>query len=397
MVAYRTMTTKNKIIIIGAGLIGISFALSLKNTELSIQILENHLPEIITQSHEHSRPISLSYGSMRILTTLGIWNELEKFTCPILSVHVSEKGKFGFTEFSASEQKVPALGYVVPFSRLQSALYHHAAQQNNTMFTSIDSIEKITCDANGAVITIYAASEKTDIDANLLVAADGTYSHCRDLLGIAHTEQNHDDVAHIYQLQLSDNHNHVAYERFTKFGVLAILPLYETTKAQLVWTITPVIAKKIAEWDEKTILQFLQDAFEGRLNIMAVKKISQFPLKTILAEKQIVQSAVLIGNAAHTIYPVAAQGFNLGLHDIAILSDVITDALKNKKNIGDLSVLKNYETRAVTHQKAIFCITNKLTPLFDMPLIGGLRGLGLLSMDVIKPMKNTLAKRTMGY
>ena len=129
------------------------------------------------------------------------------------------------------------------------------------------------------------------------------------------------------------------------------------------------------------------------MSIIAAKKSAQFPLKTVIAEKQITQSAVLLGNAAHTIYPVAAQGFNLGLHDAALLSDVLMEA---KKNIGDLSVLKNYEAQVSTHQQAIFCITNQLTYVFELPLIGGLRGLGLFTTDLITPLKNKLAKHTMG-
>ncbi|MCX7125844.1 MAG: FAD-dependent monooxygenase [Gammaproteobacteria bacterium] len=234
------------------------------------------------------------------------------------------------------------------------------------------------------------------MNANLFIAADGTNSTCRDLLGISHDEKNDGDIACIYQLQLSENHNHRAFERFTKLGVLAVLPLFDENKAQLVWTITPEIAKKIADWPDDIILEFLQNTFEGRLEIISVKKSAQFPLKITLAEKQITESAVLLGNSAHTIYPVAAQGFNLGLHDVGILSDILIDALKNKKNINDQAVLKNYEIRARKHQEAIFSITNKLTPLFDLPFIGGLRGLGLLSMDLIKPVKNRLAKRTMG-
>ncbi|MCX7121431.1 MAG: FAD-dependent monooxygenase [Gammaproteobacteria bacterium] len=390
------MTTENKIVIAGAGLIGTSLALSLKNSAVSIQILENHLPEIITQSNQDARPISLSYGSVCTLMKIGVWDELEKFACPILSVHVSEKGKFGFTQFSAAEQKVPALGYVVPFSRLQSALYHQAAIQENMTLTSIQSIEKIESDSNGAFIHIHSATGKSVIHADLFIAADGTHSTCRDLLSIAHTEKDSGDVAKIYQLQLSENHNNIAYERFTKLGVLAVLPLFENTKAQLVWTATPVISKKIINWTDDTILEFLQNTFEGRLEITSVKKSAQFPLKTILAEKQIAESAVLLGNAAHTIYPVAAQGFNLGLHDVSTLVDILNDALKSKKKINDLNVLKKYEAEVKKHQDAILCITNKLIPLFDLPLIGYFRGLGLLSMDLINPLKNRLAKRTMG-
>lgn len=384
--------SNSKIVIVGGGLVGLSFALNMKRVDCKIQILENHLPDILSQNKTDSRPISLSYGSYRILKSLGVWDELENSACPILSVHVSEKGHFGFTEFTAREQNVLALGFVVPISHLQSALYKHAALQENILFTAIQSIKKITADADGAHIQTYVEI----IDADLLIASDGTNSTCRDLLKIATDGKSFDDAAHIYQLFLSEEHNNTAYERFTNEGVLAVLPLRDKKRAQLVWTITPRIEKKIIKWDHEKILAFLQETFEGRLLITNIKKSSRFPLQTLIAKKQVVESAVLLGNAAHTIYPVAAQGFNLGLHDAEILSGILAEAIKNKKNIGDLSLLKKYETHALEHQEKIYKITGQLIGLFELPLIGCARGLGLLATELFKPIKNRLAKRAMG-
>lgn len=387
---------KTNIAIAGAGLIGLSFALCMKDRGLSIHILENHLPDIITQSQQDMRPISLSFGSVRILTALGVWQTLENDACPILSVHVSEQGRFGFTRFTATDENVPALGYVVPFAKLQSALYHAAASQSHITITAVQSIDSIKTDSTGAHISINKGAKTSEMHADLFVAADGTHSSCRDLLHIAHSEKNDEDTAHIYQLQLSENHDHTAYERFTAYGVLAVLPLSDHHRAQLVWTLRPRIEKKMGDWDDKRKVQFIQDVFDGRLSIVSAKKTAQFPLKTIIAEKQITESAVLLGNAAHTIYPVAAQGFNLGLHDVSILNDVLIEAITHKKNIGDLSTLKKYETLAHDHQQAIFCITDQLTSAFELPLIGSLRGFCLLSVDLLGPLKSKLAKRTMG-
>ncbi|OGT32909.1 MAG: hypothetical protein A3C44_04810 [Gammaproteobacteria bacterium RIFCSPHIGHO2_02_FULL_39_13] len=390
------MSKKSDIVIVGAGLIGTSFALSIAQADFSIRILENHLPDVLSQANTHSRPISLSYGSYRILNTLGVWSELEKNACPILSVHVSEKGKLGVTHFSAKEENIPALGFVVPFSVLQLALYQHAASRKNITVTSIQTIEKINNHVNGVDIKIKTNNGDETIFADLLVAADGTQSHCRELLKINHAEKKSGDVAHIYQLTLSEQHNHTAYERFTNCGVLALLPLFEKNKAQLVWTITPRVAKKMAAWNHDAILYFLQETFEGRLLIADAKKITEFPLKTVIAKKQIAQSAVLLGNAAHTIYPVAAQGFNLGLHDVAILANILMKAKKNNKRIEEWSLLKKYEEQINDHQQAIFCVTNSLTSIFELPFIGNLRGLGLLTTDLMHPIKKKLVNRAMG-
>lgn len=391
-----SMSDQVDIIIVGAGLVGTSVALALQKLDLSIVILENHLPLSITETKTDSRPISLSYGSHRILKALGVWDELATQACPILSVHVSEKKRFGSTRFSAAEEKVPALGYVVPFAMLQTTLYQHTAKQKNSAILPIQSIEKIHCDANGAEIIVNIASGKKSFQADLLIAADGTNSTCRELLHIDCNVKNNGDTAHIYRLALSESHDHTAYERFTEFGVLAILPLLDKKSAQLVWTITPRIAEKISTWDNEKKLAFLQDTFVERLSISAIKKFAEFPLQTKIADIQIKESAVLLGNSAHTIYPVAAQGFNLGLNDVATLADIIIDAHNHNQPIGALSTLKKYEIIAQKNQTAIYNMTNSLTTLFDFPLIGCARGFGLLATDLIHPIKNKLAKRAMG-
>lgn len=381
-----------KIMIVGAGLVGLSFALSMKQCACTIELLETYLPDILANPKADTRPISLSYGSYLILQSLGVWNELETVACPILSVHVSEQGQFGFTQFTAKEQKVSALGFVVPIAYLQSALHKQVALQNNIALTAIKSINNIIIDHQGAAIQ----TDSVTLHADLLIAADGTYSRCRQLLNISTDEKDRGDTAHIYQIILSEEHNNTAYERFTEFGVLAVLPLFEKKRAQLVWTITPRIEKKIMDWDITRTLHFLQETFDGRLSIANITKSEKFPLKTVIAKNQVKMNAILLGNSAHTIYPVAAQGFNLGLRDAAILSETVQTALHHQQNIGDLTILKKYEASVLKHQETIYRLTGQLMHLFELPWIGCARGISLLAMELFNPIKNKLAKRAMG-
>lgn len=386
--------TKTDITIVGAGLIGLCTALCLQKLGGTIHIVENHLPDF--SNALSTRPISLSYGSYRILNALGVWAALSEHACPILSVHVSEQGRFGVTQFSAKEQRVPALGYVVPFGQLLKTLYYHVASHSLIHFHSIHAIEKIECGSHGAKITVNTINGDHVLHADLLIAADGTHSVCRDLLRIACEEKNDGDIACIFHLTLSQEHTHTAYERFTDYGVLAVLPLHDKTQAQCVWTLSKRLQNKIADWTPDAVTAFFKSVFEGRLEINSVQKIVTLALQTLIAKTQIIESALLLGNAAHTIYPVAAQGFNLGLHDVSVLYDVLRDAKNNQQNLGQLSVLKKYEMTAKSHQDNILKITYELMALFDFPMMGALRGLGLLATDVIQPIKNTLAKRTMG-
>ncbi|OGT46970.1 MAG: hypothetical protein A3E82_02670 [Gammaproteobacteria bacterium RIFCSPHIGHO2_12_FULL_38_11] len=385
---------KTNIVIAGAGLVGISFALCMQPKNCTITILETHLPNILTQTKTDSRPISLSYGSHMILKQLGIWDELAQCACPILSVHVSEMGKLGVTQFYAAEQQVSALGFVVPFEKLQLALYQKLFSQKNIQLISIQSIDAINYDHACTDIAIKTSEGEKKLSTELLIASDGSNSTCRALLNIKTIEKNCGDQAMIYHLDLSEEHGATAYERFTQFGVLAILPLFNKKKAQLVWTISHRQMIQINSWDDNKILLFLQNAFEGRLSITHIKKNNMLPLQTSIAETQIKPGAVLLGNAAHTIYPVAAQGFNLGLRDALTLSKI----LNHSEKLNDFSLLQEYEKTVRDYQEVIYKITNRLIGFFELnlPCFGHFRGLGLLGLDLISPLKNQLARRAMG-
>jgi len=365
----------SQILIVGTGLVGLSAALALSQAGFSVHTLERHVPTGAT------RPISLSYGSVCFLQKLGIWPSLTKAASPILSVHVSEQGKFGFTKFDASAEKVPALGYVVPYDLLEKTLYEQVKN-----ITPIDDITNITIHEKN----IHVATKKQNFSADLLLAADGTYSLCRDFLKIPYDETDTDHDANIYQLTLLEPHTNTAYERFTAKGTFAILPLSDKKTAQLVWT------KKKTEHNDTEILPEIKTIFEGRLEIKDCMKIASYPLKTVIAQTQIAPHAFLLGNAAHTIYPLAAQGFNLGLHDIQILIKTLLKAKKEHRFIYDNDVLTQYQNTVLTQQKAIFNITSTLTSLFDFPGLGCMRGLGLFATDLLTPIKQRLAAVTMG-
>ena len=387
-----------KIIIVGAGLVGTSIALGLKDQPVSIEILENQPSNTKKQTTQDTRPLSLSYGSHLTLEKLGIWQALKSNACPINTVHVSEKGRFGATRITAAEQKVSALGYVVPFGELQSAIFNKVSTQSNVTLTTIDAITHIDTQTDKANLTAQI-NEKTVLkSADLLIAADGTKSTCRQLLGIATATSDNNDTAMIFELSLNAPHEYIAYERFTKMGVLAMLPLHDKQQARLVWSLSERIKQLIATWDSAQTLTFIQSVFEGRVRIAAAKKTASYPLKTILAETQTQPRFVLMGNAAHTIYPIAAQGFNLGLAGATTLTNTLKGAIKNNASIGESSTLKTYIDKITPHQQAIIKLTNELTPLFELqlPFAGCARGLGLLAMDLINPLKNRLAKSAMG-
>lgn len=393
------MSKKNThITVVGAGLIGTSLSLCFQSEQVNIEILEKNLNHITTENKKDTRPISLSYSSYLILKSLDIWSSLMESACPIKTVHVSEQGRFGCTRITADEQGVPALGYVVPFGELQAAIYQKVTQSSNITITAIDALNTIETNEFGATLSVQTPNGNLTKKTDLLIGADGTNSACRRLLNIATCVEDKRDQACIFQLTLSEPHNHVAYERFTKQGVLAILPLQNQLQARLVWSMTPHNKNTVNSWSETERQEFIKTVFDGRLSVTNIAESASFLLKTTLAETQIVSGAVLLGNAAHTIYPVAAQGFNLGLRESATLSEILQSSLADNENIANKHVLKRYMDACKPHQDAIIKFTNQLTPLFDiqLPAAGYARGLGLLAMDVLTPLKNRLAHRAMG-
>lgn len=389
---------KSDLIIIGAGLVGTSLAVSMQNQGLQMKILEHHLPEATLTLQKDMRPITLSYASYQILQTLGVWEELAAESCPISTVQVSDQGALGTLRFRASELRVPALGYVVPFYKLQHVFYQRAASQKNVEIIPITKILAIHCGGVASVNFLTVEGEK-DLQTNLLVAADGTQSTARRLLNIPIEEKNENEVALIASMELEKPHNQTAYERFTPQGTLAILPLFNQSQCRLVWSLSKQLAEKVSEWSDEEFQSKVQKIFKNRLGeIKSIKRGKQFPLQLLIAKEQIRPGFVLLGNAAHTLYPIAAQGFNLGLRDVAALSELVVSAYQKHKLLEEINLLQEYIKWRKEDQDRIIGLTRNISQWFglQLPLANRVRGLGLLATELLPPIKNQLAKRLLG-
>lgn len=376
------------IIIVGAGLVGTSLAVALA-PYFNIVLLEKHLPTGLITS-EDDRPISLAYGSQQILQTMGVWSALATQACPIQTVEVAEKGAFGGVRFHSADYAVPALGYVVPFCQLQKALYEKASAHDNVTIVPIKSLLKIENSEAESRVTFDTINGEETLVSSLIVACDGTGSTVRELLSFSTSYEDHHEVADIIKLNLATPHHGNAFERFTAEGTLAVLPMPDPLKMQLVWTHAE---KQIVDMNHVPYF------FRGRLpRIVSTEKRFHYPLKTILVKEPVRPGLVLLGNAAHTIYPLAAQGFNLGLRDAASLSEIIVSAKKEHQPIGALAVLQSYLNWRQPDQHNTVRLTKGLSAAFglQLPLLKPLRGLGMLAMDLLPPLKKRLAKQTMG-
>ncbi len=386
------------IIIVGAGLVGTSLIIALQQTGLRIVVLENHLPDLNNKNSDN-RPLSLSLSSQKILEAWDIWSSISEQAVPIQTVHISEQNHFGTLSFSAREEKLPALGYVVSFDGLQQILYQRAAQLNQVHFVSIQNLKSIREKESGVELTVSTIEGDKTFNAQLLVGADGTHSATRNLLRIEVEKVVIEETAIAMTVQAPFPHRHRAFERFTPEGILALLPLSNPLQFRLVWTLPNALENSFKLWDNAKLTAFLNKKWSSRLGMLTiVDNWQKFPLQIERSKQQVKPGVVLLGNAAHTLYPLAAQGFNLGLRDVAVLSELLTEALRENKKLGDLVLLENYINRRTKDQNWIFHLTQGINQLFGLqiPGFGHLRGLGLIATDLLPPLKHKMAKRFLG-
>jgi 2-octaprenyl-6-methoxyphenol hydroxylase len=394
------MKTPSDVTIIGAGLVGCSFALALPQKDWTIQILEHHLPEAMSGTPSvDTRPITLSYSSTQILKTLGLWDDLEKYATPIQTVHVSQEGAFGSLQFEAHEYGVPALGYVLPHTQLQQQLYHHVNRRAQLEFISTRSINQVNGDTDPATLHISTHEGERTLASQLIIAADGTHSTLRKLLNIPAKISDPQGTALTLFLELEEPHQHIAYERFTDQGTLAILPLAQPTHCRAVWSTSQKNMSRLEQLSDDELRKSLEHHFRHRLNkIKRIERGKTYPLHMQVAEQQIHPHCVLLGNAAHTLFPFAAQGFNLGLRDAASLSEILVTAKKQKRSFSSFDTLTQYESWVKSHQTQIIGITKSLSYSLNAQWPGSRasRGLGLLAIDLIPSLKLRLGKRLLG-
>ena len=391
------------IVIIGAGLVGSSMALALAPFGLNVAVLEKNMPTINPAANlADARPLTLSAGSQRLLARYGVWSDLAepdlaKPYRAIEAVHVSQQGRLGRACFRAQELNVPALGYVVSYDQLLSSLFSRAKQHAELI--EIDTLAQLETHPRGASVTYIQDNARKEMTADLLIAADGTESLSRHLMGIQTTTQQADAYAVIVTLGFDRPLAAIGYQRFIKEGTLGVLPLVDQKMARVVWTLNAKKADEINTWSDQQFMDFLQQAFGSRLgHIQSLKRNAQFPLQTKIAEQQMRDHFLLIGNAAHTIYPIAAQGFNLGLRDVSAAASMIRSALRQQSPLGAHADLARYVAARKPDQTRTIQATVGIAALFDLriPLLNHARGLGLLALDMVGPLKRRLGKQFIG-
>lgn len=396
-----------KVIIVGGGMVGLSLALMLAKQNIAVQLLEairypNYEDDQLAPYHSSfdARNTALSRRSVMIYQQLGLWDALQQHATPILQVHITEQGSFGKARLVAEQEKVESFGQVIENAWLGRVLLTQVRQQ--ALIELIDGVEVTSLEQDQQQVTIRALrdQETLELQTQLLIAADGRDSFCRQAIGVGVDVHDYDQVAIVTAVQTSKPHQHVGFERFSALGPLALLPLPGEYRRSVVW---PVKKGTEAEWlgeeNDQHFLDALQQTYGDRAGkFEKTGKRFSYPLSQVLAHKQAVGRVVLMGNAAHTIHPVAGQGFNLCLRDADVLVRFLTQHLTQSEDIGDPENLLAYEQSRLKDQQRVIKFCDSVVRGFSNqnPVLKLLRNTGLVAFDVVPGIKPLVANYAMG-
>jgi 2-octaprenyl-6-methoxyphenol hydroxylase len=374
------------ILIVGGGLAGASLMLALANSGYSTLLVEAKPFSDRVKPSFDARTLALAPASVQILNMLSIWPHLQADATPIETIHVSERYSFGTARLKAIPGE--ALGYVVEMQHINKALYPLLEQQ-----PILAPAELTGLDPDAQVATIATSTGDLRVHAKLIVAADGLASSVRQYCNLPIQEKHYGQHAIVANIGLTRSHQNQAYERFTNAGPLALLPM-SGLRASMVWALHPEEATQLAHVPEATFLKALQIAFGYRLGrFVRVGERVVYPLKQVIMPQQVKGGIVFVGNAAHTLHPVAGQGFNLGLRDVATLAQCIV-----QKGLG-ADMLEDYQQARRHDQAAIARFTDGLIQLYttNVPGLGLIRSAGLMAIDHLPLFKGVLARYARGF
>lgn len=382
------------VVIAGGAMAGMTLALAinkLSKQPLSIAVIEPF--PVDDQAHPgfDSRSIALSYGSAAILRKFGLWEEIAKIATPIEHIHVSDRTHAGLTDIATQEVGLEALGYVVELADV-GRIYNSQAQLDGNIELIQASVSQVTRHEKKVQIRL---TNETVVEGKLLVAADGAMSTCCQQLGHELTEHNFDQVAVIANVTTELAHKGQAFERFTESGPVALLPMSEG-RMSLVWCLRPEHATEVMDYDDKQFLSELQTAFGWRLG--KLKKVGQrasYPLLLRYRKENVSHRFAVVGNAAQTLHPIAGQGFNLGIRDVATLAESIANSTHD---VGCYPVLKCFKQSRCNDRDATIEMTSALVHLFSNDYLATRigRNVGLFAMDNLPILKTPLLRRTLG-
>jgi 2-octaprenyl-6-methoxyphenol hydroxylase len=376
------------LVIVGGGMVGSSLAVALQHTSLRIALIDARIP-----GGQDERLFALNYGSCQFLSNLGLWSVLKERACPIYQVHVSKQKQFGAVRLRKQDVDLSELGHVIPARDVEALLQEKLCSLPQVTLYRPATLIKLQ-QADGQVnLQLEVDANLVAIEAGMVIGADGAASTVRQQLGIEAEKVDYQQTAIVTRTLLQRSHQHVAYERFTHDGAIAMLPL-QNDQCATILTVANATAEKWMALSDANFLQTLQSEFGYRLGrFKAVTKRFSYPLQMIKAKHAVSGQVLLLGNAAHTFHPIAAQGFNLALYEVAVLAEILL-AEKNPAT-ADLAAVSAKTQR---QQATSMGVSHQLAELFaaDSKWLSLMTQFGMVGLDVLTPVKKYFMQRILG-
>lgn len=388
--------------IVGGGLVGASLGCALGAHGLRVALVESAPFGAPSQPSYDDRSVALAWGTRRIFESMGLWADIAPQAEPITEIQVSDRGHFGAARLRAECFGYEALGYVVE-ARVLGRVFAEALPRVAGLETICPArLASARTDAGEVRLSVEVTDgghmRTRELSARLLVGADGGDSMVRRHGGIAASRVDYGQSAVIANVTPEFAPRGRAWERFTDSGPLAMLPL-KGDRCALVWTVRSERCDDVLALSDREFLAVLQERFGNRLGRMRrVGARSAYPLALLRAERYTSERLALVGNAAHTLHPVAGQGFNLGLRDAAALAELIVEAGRSGGDPGAEPLLARYEAWRRQDQRRAITLTDGLVRVFTSdfaPLVLA-RNLGMIALDLVPALKSALARQTMG-
>jgi len=391
------------LIIVGAGMVGSALALALQHSGLQILLLDGgplSLKPFAQDAAFEPRVSALSAASQRILERLGAWDGIAaRRTSPYAEMQVWDGSGTGQVHFSAASVHAEVLGHIVENRVVQDGLLDALYEADLGLLPGA-RLEQLRRSGDDWLLTL---SDGRELRAPLLIAADGANSAVRRLAGCATREWDYLHHAIVTSVRCSKPHQQTAWQRFTDDGPLAFLPLAKADDAEhwcsIVWSTTPAEATRLMALDDAAFCRELGKAFEWRLGeVLESDPRHSIPLRQRHAKRYVEPGLALIGDAAHTIHPLAGQGVNLGFLDAAVLAEVLLHALERGENLADIKVLGRFERRRMPHNLAMMAAMEGFERLFQAdPLpLRWLRNSGLNLVDGASQAKALFVRQALG-
>ena len=385
------------VIIIGGGMVGAAFACALADTRLQVALIEGKEPDLQWPKSQYDlRTSALSRASQRILESIDIWPLIEAMRAsPYTDMHVWDSSGNGVIHFDCADIGEPSLGHIVENGVILAALYKRLSAIDNVAVLCPATPRALSKGLNSYTLTL---EQGQTLQAELIVAADGARSWARQSAGIEVQTQDYQQTAVVTNVKTAQHHQYTAWQVFLPTGPLAFLPLTDGYSS-IVWSTSPEQAQELLAMDDSDFKSALEKAFNSTLGeITDVSGRGAFPLRSLHAKHYVKSGLALIGDAAHTIHPLAGQGVNLGFADAACLAEVLLDALKEGKKIGDYNILRRYERWRKGDNLSMLTAMSTFKTVFGSrsSFIRLGRNLGFNLTNRITPAKNLLIRHAMG-